>query len=68
MPDEPLLDETPAAEQLGLPPRTLRTWRSRGKGPPFVRLGKRVKYRPQDLRAFVEQRLERPGSTGAVFA
>lgn len=46
-----LMSETEAAHRLGLRPGTLRTWRSAGKvgQPPFVRIGRQVRYRASDL-------------------
>ncbi|MEM7480301.1 MAG: helix-turn-helix domain-containing protein [Acidobacteriota bacterium] len=45
-----------AAEYLGLAPATLETLRSRGGGPPFVKLGRRVVYRREDLDVWLEDR------------
>lgn len=42
-----------AAEQLLTTPRTMERWRGNGTGPRFVRIGRRVGYRPEDLAAFV---------------
>lgn len=39
---------------LGVPVDTLYQWRSEGTGPPGRRLGKRLRYRPQDVRDWVE--------------
>ncbi len=44
-----------AAEYLGLSPATLETLRTRGGGPPFVKLGRRVVYRREDLEAWLAQ-------------
>ena len=41
------------ADYLDIPLQTLYQWRSRGFGPPGVRLGRHVKYRPEDVRAWV---------------
>ena len=43
-----LLDEKALAERLAIAPQTLRAWRCRGAagGPPFIRLGKAVRYDP----------------------
>ncbi len=47
-----------AAARLGIRPKTLETLRGRGAGPMYVLLTPRsVRYRPQDLDAFVESRL-----------
>ncbi len=48
-----------AAEYLGLSPATLETLRSRGGGPPFVKLGRRVVYRQVDLDRWLEERVHR---------
>lgn len=46
-----------AAEYLGLSVATLRTWRCRGKGPSYVKLGRSVVYRIVDLEAYLEDNL-----------
>lgn len=38
-----------AAERLGVTVKSLESLRARGKGPPFVRIGKSVRYRLEDL-------------------
>jgi len=54
---EPLLDEEPTAEILGVVPGTLSVWRSTGRYDlPYVKIGRRVKYRPKDIRAFINRR------------
>jgi excisionase family DNA binding protein len=48
---------TPAvAEWTGLSQVTLRRWRIAGEGPRFVRLGRAVRYRREDIADFVERR------------
>lgn len=42
-----------AAARLLTKPRTLERWRTNGTGPRYVRIGRRVAYRPCDLDAFV---------------
>jgi hypothetical protein len=37
--------------------RTLERWRLEGKGPKFVKVGRKVFYRRQDLDAYLESRL-----------
>ena len=62
-PLEPALKEEEAAEVLGLAVKTLRNWRGKGIGPPWVAVGpKLVRYRPQDLRAYQEANLRRSTS------
>ena len=43
------------AEFLGIPVNTLYQWRSKGYGPQGRRIGKYVRYRPEDVEAWVEQ-------------
>ncbi len=46
-----------AAEYLCLTRAALEAWRCHGGGPVFVKLGKSVRYRKEDLDAFVKARL-----------
>ena len=52
-----LLETIHAADELGLSPRTLEGWRRRGEGPPYLKFGRRVKYRPEDIEAYKATRL-----------
>lgn len=64
-PRQPLLTESEAAALLKVQPATLAAWRLRGHPRlPFVRVGRCVRYRAQDLAAFIEGHLRR--STGEV--
>ncbi len=38
------LTEEQEADALGVVTRTLRAWRQRGEGPPFVKVGKKILY------------------------
>jgi Helix-turn-helix domain len=52
-----LLDTGPAAEYFGIRGHTLEVWRtSRRYGLPFVKVGRRVKYRRTDLDHFLDAR------------
>lgn len=51
------LSSIEAAEYLGLSVATLRTWRCRGKGPNYVKLGRSVVYRIVDLDAYLADNL-----------
>jgi hypothetical protein len=51
-----LVNQVQAAEILAVNPRTLEGWRFKGGGPRFVRVGRRVRYRMRDLRAWIEER------------
>ena len=48
-----LLDEHQAAQFLGLSVRTLQARRFLSKRPPFVKIGRSVRYRQDDLEHFV---------------
>ena len=51
-----LLDNDQAAQFLGLGRRTLENWRVSGDGPPFLRVGRSVRYSPADLEAWLKER------------
>jgi len=56
--DKQLLDESEVLGMTGIPVKTLQYWRCRTPahgGPPYIKLGKRVYYRPQDLNAWVDR-------------
>ena len=49
-----LLTETEAAQFLNIQPSTLATWRVRGiPHLPFVRVGRCIRYRRQDISLFI---------------
>ena len=50
----PLLSSADVAELLDVSMRTLEFWRYAGKGPAYVKVGKRVRYRPADVEAYLE--------------
>lgn len=52
-----LVDTVEAASQLGWKPNTLEKLRVRGEGPPFVKLGRSVRYRVADLESYVAARI-----------
>ena len=58
------LSEREAAAYLGpVAVRTLQDWRTRGVGPPYSKLGKRVAYAVTDLDAYLAaQRVEPKGA------
>lgn len=56
-PAQQFLTTPQAAEYIGLHKSTLDTWRCRGEGPRFVKLGRAVRYRIKDLDAYIESRL-----------
>jgi excisionase family DNA binding protein len=59
-----LLDEKAAAELLDIAPGTLSVWRSTGRYRiPFIKVGRRVRYRRADLEAWLASRTRTSGAT-----
>jgi predicted site-specific integrase-resolvase len=56
-----LADEE-AARLLSISASTLRAWRSQGRGPAYIRAGRRIVYRVSDLEAFLGANRVEPGS------
>ncbi|WP_200946690.1 helix-turn-helix transcriptional regulator [Janibacter sp. Soil728] len=48
-----LFTKPEVAERLRIPVSTLNYWRSRGEGPRFVRVGRRLACTEADLEAFI---------------
>ena len=53
-----LLTPEQVAERLGLAPSTLRNWRHLRKGPPWVSLGNRARYREDSLEEWIQAQVE----------
>lgn len=53
----PLLNEDEAEEQYGLGRGTFRHWRNRSPelAPPVVKIGRRYKYRPDDMTTWMQR-------------
>jgi len=58
--DDPLYDRVQAAQYLGdIRPATLATWASTHRyNLPFIRVGRKIRYRRSDLDAFIASRRE----------
>lgn len=54
--NEELLQTAEAAQEIHMSPFWLHKERSQGRGPRFIRIGRKVFYRPSDLRAWLEER------------
>jgi len=58
--DEGFWNTREASQYLRMAPQTLRKWRCTGGGPAFVRMGTRpgarCRYKPEDVRAWAENR------------
>jgi predicted DNA-binding transcriptional regulator AlpA len=49
-----------AANYLGMSIKSLEKWRLLREGPPYVKLGRAVRYRQIDLDAYMAERLVKP--------
>lgn len=59
-----LLDEKAAAAVLDVTPGTLSVWRSTGRyNLPFVKVGRKVRYRQSDLESWLQSRYRATGAT-----
>lgn len=64
-----LLTPTQAADILGVTIGTLAVWRCTARYPlPFVKIGRRVKYRLSDINNFIEQGLNNLLETDSSYA
>ena len=54
--DLELLAPRPAAKYLGVSHWALARWRQRGRGPDFIKLGGRIRYRRAALDAYLHER------------
>jgi excisionase family DNA binding protein len=51
---DPLLTPAQVGDYLGVPLGTLANWRYQGRGPAYVRFGRHVRYREQDITAWID--------------
>jgi Helix-turn-helix domain len=65
-----LLAERAAAALLGVAPATLRSWRCRGIGPDYIKMGRGVRspvrYNPVDIEEFIAQSRRIPSVRAAI--
>ena len=54
------LPPRPAADYINASVDTLQAWRSAGKGPPWSKVGRLVRYRIEDLDAFLNAHRREP--------
>lgn len=48
-----LINEDAAAQLMGIQRNTLTRWRWEGRGPRYCKIGRSVRYRPEDIQAFI---------------
>lgn len=59
-----LLDDKAAAIVLDVTPGTLSVWRSTGRyALPFIKVGRKVRYRRSDLMTWLDKRYRETGAT-----
>jgi excisionase family DNA binding protein len=56
-----LLGPSEVSRYLGVPLGTLANWRYQGRGPAFLRVGRHVRYRAEDVATWVEEQLADAG-------
>jgi excisionase family DNA binding protein len=54
-----LLSPKDVATYLGIPVQTMYAWRTKGGGPRGFRVGRHVRYRAEDVNAWLESRADR---------
>ena len=60
--DQRVLSDAEVAERLGVSPFTVRAWRHKGQGPRFMKMGRAVRYRAEDVEAFKQTVLVDPAT------
>lgn len=58
-----LMTTSEAADYLASTKTTLEQWRARNDGPPFVKMGRSVRYRRADLDQWIEARVQNAGKS-----
>jgi hypothetical protein len=51
------VNETEASKILSIAVKTLRNWRFKKRGPDYMKLGKAVRYRTDDLTQYMEENI-----------
>jgi len=57
-----LLTPAQVEQRYGLPERTLESWRHRGRGPAYIKLGRLVRYRSADIELWLDRSAIRPSN------
>lgn len=53
------------AEYLGVPVKTIYQWNYKGTGPKFSRVGVHVRYKPEHVQAWLDERTVQVGGAAA---
>ena len=57
-----LLSQRSVAERLGVTERTMERWRAEGCGPPYLKVGRGIRYDEADVAAWLDARRRRSTS------
>jgi len=60
--DRRTLTDIQVAARLGVSRFTVRSWRLKGVGPRFLKMGRAVRYRPEDVQEYEQRVLVNPTS------
>ena len=60
--DKRTLTDIEVAARLGVSRFTVRSWRLKGLGPRFMKMGRAVRYRPEDVQEYEQRVLVNPAS------
>ena len=66
--EEELLSDEELAAILEVAPKTPAQWRHRGVGPQYIKYGRIVRYRPSDVREYVNKHVVEPSRRKAAEA
>lgn len=61
--EKEFVKESTAAKLLDVTPQTIRMWRYREAGPPFVRIGRTIRYNVEQIRKWAKERTVYPTRT-----
>lgn len=53
--DSEMVNDVRGAEFIDYSPKTLRNYRSSGKGPPYYKIGRKILYKREELLTWVEK-------------
>ena len=56
-----VMTESETAEHIGISLSGLRKWRNDGSGPPYIRIGRLIRYREKDIEEWLAHRTVSPG-------
>lgn len=62
-PTSPFMDEKMLCAHLNISPVTATKWRAKAYGPPFIKIGRLVRYRSADVETWLETRTRRTATS-----